>query len=38
MKSFEVDARVHAIDRRDFIKLGAGAGAMMALNARGSRA
>jgi aminocarboxymuconate-semialdehyde decarboxylase len=34
MKGFEVGAKLPAIGRRDFIKLGAGAGAMMTLNAR----
>ena len=34
IKRFEVGARVPGIGRRDFIKLGAGTGAMIAMNAR----
>src|SRR5438309_1063500 len=38
MENFEPDAREAAIGRRDFIKLGAGAGVMMALDSRGAAA
>ncbi len=34
MKGFEIDVRKPAIDRRDFLKLGASAGALMAVKAR----
>lgn len=38
MNHFEVDAQTAAIRRRDFIKLGAGVGAMMALDPLGAPA
>jgi aminocarboxymuconate-semialdehyde decarboxylase len=38
MKTFELDAREAAIGRRDFVKLGAGAGVLMALDPQGASA